>query len=255
MEFMNYFFRGKEDGFVFDKYGTIHIVILIAFLTVAYLIINKKFNLNIASTNNKLLKTFASIILIDQIVLYLWQFGSGRFSFDISLPLYHCRIAVFFLIFAVFTKIKFFKVMTIFWGFFGSLFALTLPDLYAYNFPHYTNFQFFIVHLILGWVVADLLFVENVSLNKKDLRNVLVFTNIFNLFLICFNFILKPVYSRINYGYMIAMPGGMPLFDSRILHALTLVLLFNVGTFVLYKIFTLKDRKMNTWETTKSLVR
>lgn len=249
MEFMRNFFRGKEDGFVFSKYGTLHLLILAIFLFGAYLIINKKLGLNIEKKNKSLMKTFATIILLDQIVLYSWQFGSGRFSFDMSLPLYHCRIAVFFLILGIFTDNRFFKSMTIFWGFFGSLFALTMPDLYAYNFPHYTNFQFFIVHLILGWVVADLLFVEDFTLTKVDLKNVLIFTNIFNLILICVNFILKPVYPAINYGYMIAMPGGMPLFNSNILHMITIVLLFNLGTFVLYKVFTLKDRKMNTWET------
>ena len=232
MENIKYFFRSKEDDFKFKKYGPLHFSIVMMFLVVSYVIISDNFNL--FKSNISFLKVLATIILIDQVILYLWQFGSKKFSLDLSLPLYHCRISVFFLILSIYTDVRFYKVMTMFWGILGSVFALSYPDLYSYSFPHYTNFQFFIVHLILGWVVVDFIFVENFNLSINDLWNVLVFTNLFNILLIFVNKSLKSKFPKVNYGYLMSMPGGKPLFNSQYLHMFLIVFLFNIGTILLF---------------------
>ena len=255
MEFLRYFFRGQEDGIPLKPYSLPHLILLAIFLYGAYAIVTKKFNIDKKENNQKLLNTFATIILIDQIVLYSWQFGSGYFSLDMSLPLYHCRIAVIFLILGILKDNRFFKTMTIFWGSLGSVLAMAIPDLYKFSFPHYTNFQFFLVHMILGWVVLDLLFVEKINLNIKDLKKVLIFSTAYNVILIIVNLIMRMNYPDVNYGYMMYAPGGFTLFNSSSLHAIVMTILFNIAGIALYKLFALKYEERNLWEISKSLAK
>lgn len=255
MNYINYFFRTVEDGVPLKPYGMTHIIILSIFFVSILAISNKKFGLNNKNINNKFLLSLASIILIDQIILYTWLISSGNFKLNISLPLYHCRISVVFLLIGIFTNKKFFKLMTVFWGGLGSAMAMTIPDLYKYKFPHYTNFQFFIVHIILGLVVIDLLFVDKIKINIKDLRKILIFTNIYNIILIGINLYIGKIYPDTNYGYLVAVPGGYTLLNNKILHGLIMTLLFNIATIGLYKLFTKKYEEKNIWEISKSLVK
>lgn len=246
MEFFKYFFRSKEDGFVLEKFGTTHLIILAFFIIGIILIINKSFGLDEKKTNKRFLKTLAYILLTDQIVLYLWQVFSGYFRFDMSLPLYHCRMAVWLLILGILKEDRIFKIIGLYMGFLGSLTAMLLPDLYQFSFPHYTNFQFFIVHILMGWIVVDFVWVEKILVKKEELKTVLTMLNIFNLFLVIFNLLLKPFYENINYGYVLGMPSSMKEIFPKGIHTIFIFLLFDIVIILIYKLInSINGRKLD----------
>lgn len=243
MDFFRYFFRSKEDGFVLERFGTAHLLILAFFIIGIVLIVTKCFGLDDKNKNTKFLRTMAIILLIDQIVLYLWQFGSGYFRFDMSLPLYHCRIAVWLLIFGILQNNRVMKIIGLYMGLLGSLTAMIFSDLYQFSFPHYTNFQFFIVHILMGWIVFDFTFVERIHVKKEELKSVLLIVNLFNVFLLIFNLLLKPFYKDINYGYILKMPASMKEIFPRGTHTIVVVLLFNLITILFYFLINTINRR------------
>lgn len=240
MEFLRDFFRAKEDGFIFPMYGKIHILILIIFIIGIYIIYKGYFGLKRKETNRKFINILLFILLIDQIILYLWQVGSGYFNWAMSLPLYHCRICVWFLIIGIYFENSFFKTLGLYWGALGSTLAMLVPDLYNFSFPHFTNIQFFVVHVLMGWVITDLIFREKYIPNKSDNIKSIYFTNLFNIVLIMFNLIMKRYWPKINYGYMLELPVFDDLLPSSI-QPITMFLMFN---FVMLA-FSLISKKLN----------
>lgn len=241
MNFFNNFFRGNEDGFKFQLFGPVHLAILTLFFLGVFFVITKLEN---NKKTEKYIKCLAIILLIDQIVLYAWQIGSGYFKIYMSFPLYHCRLVIWFLIYCAFYKNRTMKSITIFYSLLGAVMALIIPDLYKFSFPHYTNFQFFLVHLSMGWLVFYYLFVEKFKLNKGDLKNTLIVTNIFNVFLLIINFSLRPMYPNVNYGYILALPGNFSVFNSPAIHSAIMMVVFNFGLILIYKITHILQRRI-----------
>lgn len=229
-----YFFRGKEDGFSLQLFGVVHLFLLLFYLVGLLGIYNKKFGLNDEKINDKFLKSMTLILLIDQVILYLWQFISGYFNFEQSIPLFHCRIAVWLLIIGILFEKQFLKTVGIYLSFLGSVVAMVMPDLYSFSFPHYTNFQFFLVHILLGWIVMDLIKIKKEKIDLKSLKSSIIFINLFNIFLVCFNLIFLEKYPSINYGYMLRMPDGFRNIFSMKQHILGIVALFNLLMYVIY---------------------
>lgn len=159
----------------------------------------------------RLVKVMGIILLIDQIILYGWQFFSGYFNLEMSLPLYHCRIAIPLLILDIVFGIKVLRPIWIYWAALGSIFSMAFMDLYRFDFPHYTNFQFFIAHILLGWVISYVIFVLDYRFDKKGLKVALSVTLIYNIALILINaafngtFIASADLSY-NYGYVVFAP-------------------------------------------------
>ncbi len=159
-------------------------------------------------------KAIGVILLIDQVVLYSWQFFSGYFNIEQSLPLFHCRISVPLLILDLVFGVKILRSIWIYWATLGTTFAMAFIDLYRFDFPHYTNFQFFIVHIILGWAVCYVVFVLNYQFEKKGLKLALIVTFVYNIFLILFNAFFNGTFIanadlKFNYGYMLFPPGSL----------------------------------------------
>lgn len=162
-------------------------------------------------------KAMGVILLVDQVVLYSWQFISGYFNLELSLPLYHCRIAVPLLILDLVFGVKVLRPIWIFWGALGTIFSMIFMDLYRFDFPHYTNFQFFIVHLLLGWVICYVVFVLDYQFEKKGLKLALIVTFVYNVFLILFNAAFNGTFIaraelKFNYGYLLFPPGSLKNF-------------------------------------------
>ncbi|NLZ66277.1 MAG: TIGR02206 family membrane protein [Clostridiaceae bacterium] len=162
----------------------------------------------------RIAKAMGIILLVDQVVLYSWQFLSGYFNLEMSLPLYHCRIAVPLLILDLVFGVKVLRPIWIFWAALGTVFSMIFMDLYRFDFPHYTNFQFFIVHILLGWAICYVVFVLDYRFEKKGLKLALIVTFAYNIFLILFNAVFNGTFIanadlQYNYGYMLFPPGSL----------------------------------------------
>lgn len=227
-----YFFRGKED-LVFSPlaaFSALHLIILFSFILVAAIIYRGDFGLNKGKNREKLAQIFAIILLIDQVILYSWQFSSGYFNLQLSLPIYHCRIAIALLIIGVLFKRKNILYVGMYWGFLGSIMALLVPDMYKFRFPHYTNIQFFLAHVIMGLLIISLLKSREVQITAKETKFVLIITNIYNLLLFIFNLSMAHFWGLkdINYGYMNAFPKIVPIRFNVFLHFLIISVFFNM---------------------------
>ena len=84
--------------------------------------------------------TFLTFQAIQLFALYTWYLWQG-FPLYISLPLYHCRMAMFAVLLLKNSRIKsYFAIM----GVVGTYCALIYPVFDPYEFPHITGFSFLI---------------------------------------------------------------------------------------------------------------
>lgn len=202
-----HFFRAREDGFVFQTFSCTHWILLIVWLGGMVSIFFARHRLRRGQAGRRLSLLLATILLLDQLVLYGWQFGSGYFSLGMSLPLYHCRLAVPLMIIGIYSGNRLCKQLALYWGMLGTMTAMILPDLYAFHWPHYTNIQFFLVHILLGWLVAYLIFVERPSFTVRALGHVLGFTLVFNLLICGVNVLMRAHgITEANYAFLYEAP-------------------------------------------------
>ncbi|WMM23707.1 TIGR02206 family membrane protein [Tissierella sp. MB52-C2] len=230
---MKYFFRGTPDDFVFPIWSLTHFLILaIAFVGVEFIVL-KKDRLKSTSMGKIFKKIMIIILVLQQVSLYLWYGFSGYFTIQESLPFYNCRVAIIFTIFALGTDKKIFKNVGCYWGVAGAILALLLPtDLDPFSFPHYTNISFFIGHIGLLWSTIYILVVEEYRMDRKSLRSILHFTNIYHSFIYIFNIVTKS-----NYCYLVETPIAKAFFEkfmSPIAYSLTAFLAFNIFIILIY---------------------
>ncbi len=202
MQFFKVFYRAQEDGFILPMFGSVHVVMLVIWILGILMIYRYREELK----NTKIEYIIAGLMILDQIHLYAWQFLSGYFNLKESLPLFQCRLAIWFMIIALLKNSKIFKVPAIYWGLQGSVLSMLFVDLYPFNFPHITNIQYFALHILLGWAVFYIIFVKEYRFNKHDLSRMLIFTNVFNVILLAVNIFLNNLGHNANYGYIYFSP-------------------------------------------------
>ena len=133
--------------------------------------------------NPRFVYLFKGIQILQLLALYSWYVGFG-IPFSNSLPFYHCRLAMFAVVFLPdkWQSKQYFALL----GASGAVFALVYPVFDPYDFPHITSFSFLIGHYAL--LVNSLVYLMNhydKSLLKK--YRIVSYTFIFNLFLVGVN--------------------------------------------------------------------
>lgn len=214
MSFFQHFFYGVERVEPVDIPLPLMVGLLLLWIGVMVLIVVFRKQLAALKKPELIAKAAAAVLLVDQIVLYLWQFLSGYFNLELSLPLYHCRICVWLLILDLIFGMKILRTVWIYWAFLGSIFSMAFMDLYKFDFPHYTNFQFFIVHILLGWLVFYVIYALGYRFDRQGLKIALISTTLYNLGLILFNAACNGTFLTtgdmlFNYGYMSYPPGPL----------------------------------------------
>lgn len=232
MVWLEYFFRGTPDNYVFSLWSLKHFaIILIAFVGVEFILLNKR-RLKSIRLGKKIKIIMIIALSLQQIVLYLWYGFSGYFTINESLPLYNCRIAIIFTILALITDKNLFKNVSCYWGLAGSILALMMPDLDPFSFPHYTNISFFWGHIALLWSTVYILAVDEYRMNKISLKSILYFTNTYHLSVYLFN-----VFTKSNYCYLIE-PPFLKIFIANFMspkaYSLFIFLVFNIVMILVY---------------------
>ena len=147
--------------------------------------------------NPRFVKAFKWIQIVQLLMLYSWYFGF-RIPFTNSLPFYHCRLAMFAVVFLPdkWRSKQYFALL----GASGAVFALGYPVFDPYDFPHITSFSFLIGHYAL--LVNSLIYLMNhydKSLLKKYM--IVAYTFGLNLFLVGVNQVTGG-----NYGLLKSPP-------------------------------------------------
>lgn len=230
-EFILYFFRVESEGKDIIKFGFTHILILLISFLGAILIYYFRDKLK---ESNRLLKTFIICVAVQQSFLYGWYILGGDFSWEVSLPLYDCRVAILSLIYGVFWKNDKFKRIGIYLGLIGSIVALLSPELDGFMYPHFTWYSFFIGHIMLLWITCYIFFVEEITISKEGYREVFVFTNILHLTLILLNKLINS-----NYAYLSEPPifKGVLNYLPGYYYSFAMLLLLNLGLYFVHSYF------------------
>ena len=144
--------------------------------------------------NPKFVLLFKGIQILQLLALYSWYAGFG-IPFSNSLPFYHCRLAMFAVVFLPdkWKSKQYFALL----GASGAVFALVYPVFDPYDFPHITSFSFLIGHYAL--LVNSLVYLMNhydKSLLKKYM--IVAYTFILNLFLVGVNQVTGGNYGLLN---------------------------------------------------------
>lgn len=205
MNFLEYFVRSKTDGFSIKIFSPFHIFMIIILL--AFIIFTASFKNKSETAKLKFKKILGYTMIITQTVIYIWFVWSKTFTIQESLPMYSCRLVILFYIYDIFVGNKYIKKVSIYWGLMGGILAMCVPDLYPYNFPHITNFHFFIFHYCILIAATFYIVVDDVKLTKKDLIYTLKFTLIYNICLLIFNLLISIPYPVANYGFLVNPPA------------------------------------------------
>ena len=147
--------------------------------------------------NPRFVKAFKWIQIAQLLMLYSWSFGF-RIPFSNSLPFYHCRLAMFAVVFLPdkWRSKQYFALL----GASGAVFALGYPVFDPYDFPHITSFSFLIGHYAL--LVNSLIYLMN-HYDKTLLKKYMIVAYTFglNLFLVGVNQVTGG-----NYGLLKSPP-------------------------------------------------
>lgn len=144
--------------------------------------------------NPKFVLLFKGIQVLQLLALYSWYVGFG-IPFSNSLPFYHCRLAMFAVVFLPdkWRSKQYFALL----GASGAVFALVYPVFDPYDFPHITSFSFLIGHYAL--LVNSLVYLMN-HYDKTLLKKYMIvaYTFILNLFLVGVNQVTGGNYGLLN---------------------------------------------------------
>ena len=144
--------------------------------------------------NPRFVKLFKGIQIIQLLALYSWYIGF-QITFSNSLPFYHCRLAMFAVVFLPdkWKSKQYFALL----GASGAVFALLYPVFDPYDFPHITSFSFLIGHYAL--LINSLVYLMN-HYDKTLLKKykIIAYTFILNLFLDGVNQVTGGNYGLLN---------------------------------------------------------
>ena len=147
--------------------------------------------------NPKFILLFKGIQILQLLALYSWYVGFG-IPFSNSLPFYHCRLAMFAVVFLPdkWPSKQYFALL----GASGAVFALGYPVFDPYDFPHITSFSFLIGHYAL--LVNSLIYLMN-HYDKTQLKKytIVLYTFVLDAFLVAVNQVTGG-----NYGLLKSPP-------------------------------------------------
>lgn len=143
------------------------------------------------------IKSMKILQLCQLAILYSWYVGF-QLPLANSLPLYHCRLAMFAVVFLPdkWPSKQYFALL----GASGAVFALGYPVFDPYDFPHITSFSFLIGHYAL--VVNSLIYLMN-HYDKTQLKKytIVLYTFVLDAFLVGVNQVTGG-----NYGLLKSPP-------------------------------------------------
>ena len=156
----------------------------------------------IKNGNKWLCKTLSILVIIEEIIRCCWFYKSGLSNIIArGLPLWHCSVAMIFLIISSFNNNEKLLKLGSYWGFIGALCALIYPGSlleYNYSFPHMVHLSHFSSHLYLLLVSTYNIFIRKIGMNKTDYKFALKSIIIFNTIMCIFNNMMGTNYAFVS---------------------------------------------------------
>ena len=152
--------------------------------------------------------SITAILVLQEFAYHLWNIHIGEWTLQKMLPLHFCSLFVWLSAVMLVTKSRRIYDFAFFIGISGALQAVMTPDISGTGFPHFRFFQVFISH---GAIILSALYmtiVEKFRPTWRSLGRVLVWINIYALFVFLVNTVLGS-----NYLFIAHKPETASLFD------------------------------------------
>lgn len=160
---------------------------------------------------------FQGLQITQLVLLYGWYFATATPLAE-SLPLYHCRMAMFAVLLLPnrFALKQYFALL----GIFGTIAAFVYPVMDPFHFPHVTIFSFFVGHYAL--LGNALIYIHNhYNYERLPYQKIALFTLVLNAFLVAVNLLTNG-----DYGFLTNPPliGNHGILGNYILVSLSLIM-------------------------------
>ena len=195
MEEIKLFFINQENNYIFNLFttGMIMIITLIG----CYIIIK---NSNTLRKNKVLSKkinnVFIYTLILQQVFLTIRNIIVGDNNIFSLLPLNLSRVSIILLVLAIITDKTIIKNMACYLGLFIGTYCLLSKGETSYI--YFTGGLNTLGFIFLIWGVTYIVSIDGFKLEQKILKDVLIITNTYSIFLIVLNNILKTNYNFIN---------------------------------------------------------
>lgn len=145
----------------------------------------------------KVARILASVLFLQQTLLYFWYLTSGAFSWGESLPLYPCRLSILLAIIMLLKDSDKIYQIVFYWATAGATVALLSPDTSSFSFPHFMFVQYFVGHGGLLMAIGFMSWVGGHRISKDAIHSVYKWSLVYVAFVLPVNWITGG-----NYGYL-----------------------------------------------------
>lgn len=177
----------------FELFSVSHIVTLIIFMLITYLLIALRVKLK--SYQSILKWTFFSILVASEVSHQIWLVATNQWEVG-DLPLHLCSISTFICIFLFLRPSNKAFYLVFFTGFLPPILSMVTPELF-HQFPHYRFFKYFLHHATITWSVLYFIIFEGYRVPRKAIGTAFLLLNIIAVPIFFINLLLDT-----NYFYL-----------------------------------------------------
>lgn len=235
---MDEFFVKDFTGGPFVLFSTSHLIAigLIVLLNLWFLTLRRDPD---SQLNKKVRYIMAAVLIINEMLWHTWNLVTGQWTLQTMLPLHICSVFVFLCAFMLVTKNYRIYEFAYFLGIAGASQAILTPDLGIYDFPHFRYYQVFVSHGLIVSSAVYMTVVQRYRPTLKSLGRVLVWSNVYLLFVGIVNALIGS-----NYMFVAHKPETASLMDMLgpwPWYILALEAIGFVLFFLLYLPFAIRD--------------
>lgn len=244
------YFTGDWSGAPFVLFGTSHLIALgiVALINSLLFVVGQRLP---QRWRPVVRYGLAVVLLVDEALWHFWNWSTGQWSIQTTLPLHLCSVLVFLSAIMLITENKDIYEFAYLLGIPGALQALLTPDAGQYGFPHFRAFQVMVSHGAIITAAVYMTAVEGYRPTWASVKRVVVRANLYALFVGVVNALIGS-----NYLFIARKPETASLLDVLppwpwylpILEALALLM---IGA--LYVPFALTDARVRRRATVRPL--
>jgi hypothetical integral membrane protein (TIGR02206 family) len=205
---MNEFFARDFAGGPFILFSPVHLAALAAIVLVNLLLLRLR-DPRAEIGRHRFRYGLAIILIVNEAMWHIWNLAVGKWDVQTMLPLHLCSVFVFLsAIMLVKRNYRIYEFAYLI-GIAGAIQPLFTPDLGAYGFPHFRYWQTFISH---GGIVTAAIYmtvVEGYRPYWRSIGKVIVWTNVYMLFVGIVNALIGS-----NYLFIAHKPETASLLDA-----------------------------------------
>lgn len=204
---MDEFFVKDFTGGPFVLFSTQHwvAIILVVLLNLSFLILRRNAK---PETLRVWRYTMAAILVVNEAMWHIWNLVTGQWTVQTMLPLHLCSVFVFLSAYMLVTRSYTIYEFAYFLGIGGAMQAILTPDLGIYAFPHFRYFQVFVSHGLIVTAPIYMTLVEGFRPTWRSYGKVLVWSNVYMLFVGVVNALIGS-----NYMFIAHKPETPSLID------------------------------------------